>query len=211
MTDYPPTGCLDLDPLSADARYALLSFARAADEVFRFWAPYRDHQFTVTMFRATAPDSARLIPETPFRSLALAVRLVFQQSEKGAFVNVVNLLRAHAPNAFTPDLVKVQAHWDSALNGKGNLVYQTNERSYNPREVFETWLYANSFHQDPKKQPDLAALRTFEPTTSLTLQLVVCQLAIATINLDAIVRYLTGRAARDLDNPPREEVAFGFI
>lgn len=211
MTEYPPAGCLELASLNAEDQYALISFGRAADEVFRFWAPYRDHGFSVTMFRVDAPDSAELIPETPFRSLALAVRLVFQPSEKGAFERVATLLRGRIAPAFAPDLAKIQAHWDRSLSGRGSLVYRTSERSFSPRDVLETWLYANAFHQDAKKQSDLAALRAFEPTASVTLQLVVCQLAIATINLDALVRYLIGRPARDLEEQPGQDVAFGFI
>ncbi len=211
MTDFPPAGCLRLESLPAAQQYALASFGRAADEVFRFWVPHRDHKFSVTMFRASAPDAAELIPETPFRSLALAVRLVYLPSEKGAFGNVVKILRSEAPPAFASELDKVQVHWDDALTGRGNLVYQTNERSFSPGDVFETWLYANAFHQDAKKQSDLDALRTFEPTASLTLQMVVCQLAIATVNLDALVRYGTGRAARALDETPTQDVSFGFI
>lgn len=96
-------------------------------------------------------------------------------------------------------------------NRSRNIIYQTTERSYNPREVFETWLYAASFHRDRNKQPDLAALRTFEPTASLSLQLVVFQLAIASINLEALSRYLTGRPARHRESAQDADVSYGFI
>ena len=119
MTAYPPAGCLDLSTLTPEERYALESFGLAADDVFRFWSPYRDHHFEATLFRATAPDSAHLIPEAPFRSLALAVRLIFQPSEKGSFTSAVTLLRAHAPAVFQRDLAKIETHWERCLTGRG--------------------------------------------------------------------------------------------
>ena len=77
--------------------------------------------------------------------------------------------------------------------------------------MFETWLYASAFHQDEKRQLDLETLRSFEPSASLTLQLVVCQLAIATVNLDALVRYLLGQPTRDLANHAEQDTAFGLL
>ncbi|HXG71860.1 MAG TPA: hypothetical protein VNJ04_14730, partial [Gemmatimonadaceae bacterium] len=58
------------------------------------------------------------------------------------------------------------------------------------------------------KQPDLVAIRSFEPTASFTLQLAVCQLAIVTVNLDAMVRYLTGQPPRDHTLLPADDIAF---
>ncbi len=202
---------LDVEQLSADSQYALRSFRTTADQVYRFLWPIRGHEFKANLFRATEPDTAELIPEAPFRSLAIAVRLAYMESEKGSFSAICDLLRPLRDPEVITGLARVEKDWADNLTGHRLIQFQTPEASYNPREVFDTWLYAQALHQDAKRQPAVEHLRGFEPMASVTLQLVVRQLAIAILNLDSVLRNALGVEQRDFAKGPLEDIATGIV
>jgi len=200
-----------LQDLSPDAQYAVAAFRAAADQVHHFFWPVRDHQFGASLFRETEPDTAELIPEPTFRSLAMAVRLAYMASEKGSFAAVSVILRRVPDTGIADRLARIEKDSDDTLTGRRLMSFQTPTESYSPRDVLDTWLYAQALHQDGTRQVDVVALRDFEPMTSIALQLTVRQLAIAILNLDSLLRYAVGEAQRDFTKIPSEDISTGLL
>lgn len=202
---------LKLDRLPAHSRYAVKSFRSTADQVFQYFWPIRNHELKATILRATEPDAAVLIPKVAFRSLAIAVRLAYMPSEKGSFASICEILRSLADPEILKGLERIENDWAATLSGRRLTVFQSPEGSYNPRDILDTWLYAQVVHQDEKRQPAVEQLRVFEPLASLTLQVTVRQLAIAILNLDAVLRFALGVEQRDLTKEPSEGISDGIF
>lgn len=205
------TSLLVVDELSQVDQFAVSSFRAAADQVHHFFWPVRNHQLKADLFRHTEPDRAELFPEPVFRSIALAVRLAYSRSEAGRFDNILGILGGVREPMVAAKLERIRKDWSDALSGQRSVIFELQGTVYSPRQVFDTWLNAQAFHQDMKRQPDVAALRDVEPLSSLALQLTVRQLAIAVLNLDSLLRYVIGASQRDFSQEPDDNITQGLF
>jgi len=133
------------------------------------------------------------------------------ESEKGSFSAICRLLHSVADQNVADGLARVEKDWADNLSGRRLVQFRTEHGTYSPRMVFDTWLYAQTFHQDAKRQGAVAELREFEPMGSVTLQVLVRQLAIAILNLDAVLRYALGLGQRDLKMAPESGISTGLF
>jgi hypothetical protein len=145
---------------------------------------------------AGQPDRGEFIPETEFRALAVAVRLVYMEKEPSSFARVTQILRSVGDSDVLEAVERIERKWKSALDGRGSMVHQAEGQTFQPRDVLDTWLYALTLHQDQRKQGHADAIRRFGPSATMTLQFLVCVLAAEILNLDSAVAYVLGEGHR---------------
>lgn len=202
---------LDVSSLPEVDRYSLRAYRRAVEQIYRFWWPHRTHEFTATFLVAGAPNDASLIPDAEFRALVMAVRLVYMPNEPSRFDRIADILGTVKDEDIRTGIQVAKSMWTRALDSLAFVAYQTNDQIFLPRKVMETWFYALALHQDQNKEADAERLRVMDPMPSMTLQLTVMELAIASFNLDNALAYAMGESGHDGESPPRQRRGSGIF
>jgi hypothetical protein len=172
-------------------------YRRVAEKVFAAYKPVYDVKLSFTFGSA---GKASLISDAEFIRLLAAVRLVYMQKEASSFGRVRGLLHKHGDEKTRKRAGEVKALWQSALERGFDLVHHQRlpsdqhevaspkyvARQYTPRDVLDTWLNAEVFHQDEELLPDLDRLKGMVGAEYF-LQTMVVKLARATLALDIIL------------------------
>ena len=146
----------------------------------------------------TAPGAAGyvdvfvgLLRDEPLRSLALAIRLVYQQNEPAHFYSVSNLLYREGTEEVQAKVDAIRAQYAEALadTSRRVIVYtETEAIVFTTKEVFDHWLYGVAFHQDVDRQPSVRLLSSTGFRFTWSLQATSLQLAGRILDLDDVVR-----------------------
>lgn len=104
----------------------------------------------------------QLLGNEAFRSLALALRLVYQQGEPAHFYSICNILYRAAESAAVKERVAtLRAQYSATLRDPAGQVSTggaLDVSTFNTQEVFEHWLYGIAFHQDVDRQSSVRLL-----------------------------------------------------
>ncbi len=171
----------------------LKSFRRAAYQIREASIVAHGERVQIS-FRRAGPGhvdvNVKLLGNEPFRSLALAIRLVYQQREPANFGSVANILARHAPTELRERAATIRAAYNEALrheagavaidDGKVPSILSTNE-------VFDAWLYGIAFHQDPQREPTVRRLATAGARFLWSVQATSLQLAGRILDLDDVI------------------------
>lgn len=187
-----------MNPSEAESQ-RLGSFRRVAREV-RDASIIADGQ-KITLHFAPAPPEhvavyVSLLGREPFRSLALAVRLAYQQGEVANFYSICNILRRHGNADIAPRVDRLRAEFGDALSDSSNAVTVDSDGGpavFSATDVFEHWLYGVAFHQDPHRQPAVTLLRTDETRFLWSVQATALQLAGKILDLDDVIAEFLGQ------------------
>lgn len=136
-----------------------------------------------------------LLGSEPFRSLALAVRLVYMNNEPASFYRVCNILSREGDDEVRGAVADIRRRFQDALRGSENAFHPGDGQEparFSAEEVFETWLYGIAFHQDPSRQPAVDRLVAWGPHFTWRVQAVALQLAGRTLDLDDVVAGFLG-------------------
>jgi hypothetical protein len=108
----------DQAPLSESERWKLESFRRAAKQVREASIIARGQSINLH----SAPGEAdyvhffvELLATEPFRSLALAIRLVYQEKEPANFLSICKVVGRHAPMDLSARVEVVRTQFKEAL------------------------------------------------------------------------------------------------
>jgi hypothetical protein len=137
----------------------------------------------------------KLLNAEPFRSLALAIRLVYQQREPAQFYSVCNILSRHGTLEVSSDTAKIRSQYQRALNDPARAVRLNDglePEIYSATEVFEHWLYGIVFHQDLDRQPAVERLEHTGARFLWAVQAISLQLAGRILDLDDAIAYALG-------------------
>ncbi len=137
----------------------------------------------------------KLLDEEPFRSLALSLRLVYQQREPAHFYTVYSLVRQRAPTALHERLDAIRAQYKDALANAAfrfAVVQDGKQVWMAPRVALETWMNAAAFHQDSDKQELFRALSHDPNAFKLTTQITALLLCGCVLQLDDTIADVTG-------------------
>jgi hypothetical protein len=140
-------------------------------------------------------QSYQLFENEPFRSLAMSVRLVYMNEEPANFGHVCNILHVNGDQGLKEAASSFRLAYNGTLNGsmmKFGLHGDFEGRTVGPREVFEIWLYGDTFHQDQKLEAILAELRKFGDSFTLALNLFVMRLVDIILQLASLVMKVLG-------------------
>jgi len=180
--------------LTTEDRQQLDTFRRAASQV-REASIVAEGQEIRIHFRPGDPGYmdvfVQLLHNEAFRSLALALRLVYQQGEPAHFYSICNLLYRETDSAAMKDrLAAVRAQYSAALrdpSGQVSAGDPPNDSTFTAQEVFEHWLYGIAFHQDDHRQASVALLASEGARFQWSVQATGLQLAGRILDLDDIV------------------------
>lgn len=144
--------------LTADDRHRLASFRAAAQRV-REASIIAQGQVVAIEGRFDSEGYIQavisLLGNEAFRSLALAVRLVYQQGEPAHFFSVGNVLARDGDPELRNRIAKLREEYKAALrNPAGAIVVQTEKSRhiFTAQEILDHWLYGIAFHQDADPQ-----------------------------------------------------------
>ena len=184
--------------LTSDESARLESFRRAARQVREASIIAEGRRLEIR----TVPDEAgyvevfvRLLGDEPFRSLALAIRLVYQQSEPAHFDSICSLLYREGTEEVKTKVAALRAQYRQALQGpRGELTVgtDTETHTFTTQEVFDHWLYGVAFHQDSNRQRAVRLLASEGARFIWSVQATSLQLAGRILDLDDIVADLLG-------------------
>jgi hypothetical protein len=131
-----------------------------------------------------------LLGREPFRSLALAVRLAYQQGEPAHFYSVCNILRQNGQGDIVSLVDSIRSQFRETLSDPSGRVAVDSENGtsvFSATEVFEHWLYGIAFHQNLQRQSAVAQLKTVEPRFLWSVQATSLQLAGRILDLDDVI------------------------
>jgi len=187
-------------PIGAPDRDCLHAFRQAAAQVRG--STVIDHGREIKLrgelvageYRITAD----LLETEPFRSLALSVRLVYQNDEPAQFGRICGIIEQCGDAAMQKEERRLKREYNNALNTHspffqfiGLFVYHPflvlTDPRYSPRGMFETWLYHGVFHQDLRRRADYEEFSALGDVFPYTVQSVVLLLAGRTLDLDDVV------------------------
>ena len=188
----------ETEPLQGEESRRLAAFRRAAAQV-------RDasiiSQARTINIHARPGDPGymdiyvELLDSEPFRSLALAVRLVYQQGEPAHFYSICNLLHLRTSGSLRESVARIRAEYAAALvETSGEVLTEEGDilRRFSATEVLETWLYGIAFHQNQELEHDVRLLESTGPLFAWSVQATALQLAGRVLDLDDIVAQLLG-------------------
>ena len=144
--------------LTQAERWQLESFRRAASEVREASIIAEGQRIQV---RRVPRDGGEvdvvvdLLQNETFRSLALAIRLVYQQGEPAHFYSICNLLARKGGDLLRAEVGKVRAAYQESLSDSaGHILIEEGsvKQTFNAQAVLEHWLYGVAFHQDDVRQ-----------------------------------------------------------
>jgi len=187
--------------LAPEARQQLESFRRAAAQV-REASIIAEAQEIKVHFHPGDPGYmdvfVQLLHNEAFRSLALALRLVYQQGEPAHFYSICNLLHRESESAEMKERVAtLRAQYASALrdpSGQLTAGEPPNIATFTAQEVFEHWLYGIAFHQDADRQESVRLLESEGARFQWSVQAIGLQLAGRMLDLDDVVADFLGQA-----------------
>ena len=136
-----------------------------------------------------------LLGREPFRSLALAIRLVYQQREPAQFHSVCNLLYREGTEEIKSRVIRLRAQYGDILrDASGAVAVDEGPEtiSFTTQEVFDHWLYGVAFHQDPERQPSVRLLASAGARFMWSVQATSLQLAGRILDVDDVVADLLG-------------------
>ncbi len=137
----------------------------------------------------------QLLRTEAFRSLALAVRLVYMKGEPAYCYSVGNVLFRHGDTAVQERVAVVRKQFQQALEDPDQSLAIDDGESTTlvpAVEVLETWFHGIAFHQDPLRQDRVRELETTGARFSWHVQSTVLQLAGRILDLDDIVADFLG-------------------
>lgn len=137
----------------------------------------------------------QLLGGEAFRSLALSIRLAYQQGEPSQFLSVCGVLSKHWPEV-RDRVGLLRSQFLGALRDNGNRVTLLDggePASYTAQEVFETWLYGVAFHQDPAREEAVARLEAEGAMFLWSVQSTSLQLAGRIMDLDDVIAEVSGQ------------------
>ena len=137
-----------------------------------------------------AEQTAQLLENEPFRSLALAIRLIYQTGEPANFGHICNILYPAADAIVRTRVSELRKRYNDTLAEPYltlSVDIDGSRRTFTPGEVFETWMYGGVFHQDPDRQAAFSALSSLSHAFAFAVQSVALLLAGRIIDLDDIV------------------------
>jgi len=179
-------------PSDADRRH--LALYRAAARQVRDASPISLAQRVHMEGHRTADGrfdmSHSLLDGEAFRSLAMSVRLVYQSNEPANFGHVCRILSRSAPSGTATAVAAVRAQYNKALDKHHPILKALalrDKAAYSPRDLLETWLYSEAFHQDESRLADYAALRQLGDNFLFMVQGIVLSLAGRILDLDDLV------------------------
>jgi hypothetical protein len=184
--------------LSDPERWKLESFRRAAKQV-------RDASIIAqgqSIKLHTAPGEAgyvdvfvELLASEQFRSLALAVRLVYQEKEPAHFFSVCKVIERYAPTNLSARVEVIRTQYKAALRASENDIRIGDGRDPDvlmAKDVFESWLYGIAFHQDADRQADVNRLASTGAMFLWSVQATALQIAGRILDLDDVVADFLG-------------------
>lgn len=140
----------------------------------------------------------QLLGNEAFRSLALALRLVYQQSEPANFYSVCNILYRDAESeALKERVATLRSQYNSALQdseGGVSAGEPPNIVTFSTQEVFEHWLYGIAFHQDEDRQESVSLLSAEGARFHWSVQATGLKLVGRILDLDDVVADFLGQA-----------------
>jgi hypothetical protein len=186
--------------LTNEDRQQLDAFRRAASQVREASIVAEGQDITIN-FRAGDPGYmdvfVQLLHNEAFRSLALALRLVYQQGEPAHFYAVCNILYRELQSAAAKDRVAMlRTQYGAALRDSSSQVAAgdaPNISTFTAQEVFEHWLYGIAFHQDADRQASVALLESEGARFQWSVQATGLQLAGRILDLDDVIADFLGQ------------------
>lgn len=190
--------------LSDSERWQLAGFRRAAAQVrdASIIAQNRRIELHTTPGEPGYADIyVQLLGNEPFRSLALAVRLVYQQQEPSNFLSVCNVLVRYGSQEMRDRVASVRREYRSTLedpSGSVTIGDGSEPAAYSAHEVFDNWLYGVAFHQDQHRQTAVRRLASTGVYFLWSVQQTAIDLAARVLELDDVIADFLGepRATR---------------
>lgn len=140
----------------------------------------------------------QLLESEAFRSMALAVRLVYQQGEPAHFQSICGIIHRRCSEAIQQRVATIRQQYHDALRDKDFQVVVGDLNTmavFTAQGVLETWLYGVAFHQDLHRQPSVKLLTEAGVEFPWVVQATLLKLAGRVLDLDDVV-------AEVLDEPP---------
>jgi hypothetical protein len=137
----------------------------------------------------------KLLGAEPFRSLAMAIRLVYMQGEPANFLSVCNVLHRHGDEATRTRVAELRTQYQDALRDPQDGITLDDglaPATFDAQQVFECWLYGIAFHQDPDRQDSVRRLGEAGFEFSKSFQSTALQLAGRILDLDDVVADFLG-------------------
>lgn len=131
----------------------------------------------------------RLLEDEPFRSLAIAIRLVYQQGEPSNFNRIANILWKVGTEAQKLEVSRIRKEYSATLQSPvGVIVANVGDKvqQFSSRDVLETWMYGGVFHQDQERQEASKALTHRPEAFTFSVQATAIQLAGRILDLDDV-------------------------
>jgi hypothetical protein len=147
----------------------------------------------------------RLLGDEPFRSMALAVRLAYQEGEPAHFFSICGILGREGTPEQRVAIDELRAQWAAALRDPAAQVIShagPAPRLFDAKEVFETWLYGVAFHQDLARQADVGLLAAEGAFFHWSVQSTSLQLAGRILDLDDTIAWRLGETPLPRIRPP---------
>lgn len=136
-----------------------------------------------------------LLGHEPFRSLALAIRLIYQQTEPAHFLSICNILAREGTPDVQARVAKLREEYHAALrHPAGAIVVDVGGARdiYTAQQVFEHWLYGVAFHQDQERQASVQLLASVGAGFSFSVQSTGLLLAGRILDLDDVIAQFLG-------------------
>jgi len=138
----------------------------------------------------TVRQTHELLENEPFRSFAMSVRLVYIQGEPANYGHICNILRARLDADLHAHVDLLRQSYNNFINGKNHqfqLHGALEGETVATREIFEAWLYGDSFHQDHHREPVYQELLKFGPTFVFAVNAISLRLAGLILDLDDVI------------------------
>jgi hypothetical protein len=138
-----------------------------------------------------------LLGHEPFRSLALAIRLVYQSSEPAHYLAVCNILSREGTPDIQARVAALRDQYHAALrNPAGAIVIDAGgaRKIFTPQQVFEHWLYGIAFHQDLERQASVQLLASVGAAFPFSVQSTGLLIAGRILDLDDVVAGFLGES-----------------
>jgi hypothetical protein len=170
----------------------LNSFRRAARQIREASIISRGHDIELRLVPGDAGFDVyiRLLEDEPFRSLALAIRLVYLKEEPAYFLHICNLVARGDDSGLRQRVADIRRQYQDALRASENAAYPGDglePTAFSAQEVFEHWLYGIAFHQDEGRRISVERLVATGWYFIWRVQAIALQLAGRILDLDDVV------------------------
>jgi hypothetical protein len=138
-----------------------------------------------------------LLSAEPFRSLAMAIRLVYQETEDAHFFKICNIVYRLGDEAAQAQVATLRLRWKAVFtDGSGDVAIDEPGGTIVVigADVFDHWLYGVAFHQDAWRQPAVNQLATAGVRFHWSVQSSALTLAGIILDLDVVVGATLTRA-----------------